>query len=224
MYNELKRVPGYSKQELLLYILEQNESIAIKIITNSGHEHRGNVLHLHELKHEGDILMLQLIDFDKKTTNNVLHISMDKLESIEFLEDHDVLKVLSRGTFFKQKEYEVSGKLQVKKALQKFSDAIFETTDVQVGVPNVTFPTDGKQLNRMLQLTELLQRVMLEILKEEDARISWKSNYSNIAFIESDKLKVIKNNDTMEIHFAFTNLELPEIPIEEVTTEILGVL
>lgn len=222
--NELKKVPVYSKQELLFYILEQKESTAIQIVTNSGQVYKGLVLNIGAIKDEGTILMLQLTDYDKKLTNNVLHISMHKIESIEFLEDQDVLGVISKGTVFKNKVYEVSGKLQVKKALQNFSDTIFNANGVQVGVPNIIFPTDGKQLNRMLQLTELLQNVILDILKEEDACVSWKSNYNSIAFIESDKLKVVKSDRTMEIHFAYTNLDLPEISIEEVTSMILGVL
>ncbi|NMH86442.1 hypothetical protein [Flavivirga algicola] len=224
LHDKLKKVPVYSKQELLLYIHDQEASTTIQIVTNSGQVHKGIVLNINDVKDEGYVLMLQCIDYNQKITNSALHIAIRKIESIEFLEDQNILGVLSKGTVFESKVYEVSGKLQVKKALQKFSDIIFETSNVRVGVPNIIFPTDGKQLNRVLQLTELLQNIILNILKEEDAHISWKSNYDSMAFVESDKLKIIKSDNTMEIHFPFTDLELPEIPIEETTSQILAVL
>ncbi|WP_109438082.1 MULTISPECIES: hypothetical protein [Aquimarina] len=220
--NKIKKVPVYNKQELLSYLAEKEESTLVIIVTSSGKTYKGIVVKV-EGKDKDVILLLQIVSPEDIITENILHITIDKIESLEFIESQNVLNILSKGTVF-DKIYDTSGKLQVKKALRRFSDVLQDTYGLKIGAPKIILPTNGYELNRVLQLTEQLQHIMVNILEEEDALISWKASYDSITFIDDDSLKVIQNYKTIEIHFPFTNINLPEMPAKEVTAMILNVL
>jgi hypothetical protein len=131
---------------------------------------------------------------------------------------------LSLGKKTKGEQYEASGKLAVQRGFQSFSETIFNTHAVAVGVPTMELPADGLQLNRILKLTQKIQQVILELFKEEDARISWKERYNKIVFINNDTLAVKGVNNSVEIHFAFDNINAPEISVEALTTLLMGIL
>ncbi|GAA3510592.1 hypothetical protein GCM10022393_25130 [Aquimarina addita] len=218
----LRKVPVYSKQELFLYMLDQKAEQTLLIVTNAGLSYRGIVINMSEVKEEGIVLILQLLEPHNK--NNILHISLCNIESVEFLENEHILTILSKGTYIQPKEYGESGKLQVKKALKHFKDIILKKSGVDVGIPEIDLPIDGKKLNRIIQLTQQLQEVFLSILQEKDAQESWKSSYQKLAFINDNQLDIVKNDITMEIHFPFINLAYPEIPTEEAKTKMMVVL
>jgi hypothetical protein len=128
------------------------------------------------------------------------------------------------GKITKGEQYEISGKLEVKREFQSFSEAIFNTHAVPVGVPTMELPADGQQLNRVLKLTQKIQQVIIDLLKEEDARTSWKARYNKIVFVNNKTLEVKGVNDSIEIHFAFDNITAPEISAEALTEGLMTIL
>jgi hypothetical protein len=85
-------------------------------------------------------------------------------------------------------------------------------------------PEDGLQLNRVLKLTKKIQQVIIDLLKEEDARTSWKARYNKIVFINNNTLDVKGVNDSIEIHFAFDNINTPEISAEALSEALMSIL
>jgi len=212
----LYEIPIYSKEELLEFIVNQKITTAIKIVTNTGRSYEGSVVNIS--KNKETVLLIKLKE------KGILHICTHSIESIELPEDNNTVKILSKGNFYCPKEYGTSGKLQVKKALQQFSETVIKNTSVNTGVPEIVFPTDEHKLNRIIVLTKQLEQVVLSVLKDADARQSWTSKFNKISFIENKTLKVTACNKTMEIHFPFTDIKQPEIQQEESINKILSVL
>jgi hypothetical protein len=176
------------------------------------------------VKNEEMFLVLQITDERKQVTNRFVHLSLHKIASVELIEPADLINILSLGKKTKGEQYEVSGKLAVQREFQSFAEIIFNTDAIAIGAPTMELPADGLQLNRILKLTQKIQQVIIELLKEEDARNSWKDRYNKIVFINNDILAVKGVNDTVEIHFAFDNLNAPEISAEALAELLMSIL
>jgi hypothetical protein len=220
----LKTVPAIDKQELLFYIAAHFPDSALRIATDSGHSHEGILLTVGKVKSEEAFLVLQITDERFQLTNRFVHISLHKIAFIELINPADLVNILSLGKVIKGEQYEISGKLAVKREFQSFSEAILYAHAVPVGMPTMELPEDGLQLNRVLKLTQKIQQVIIDLLKEEDARTSWKARYNKIAFINNSTLEVKGVTDSVEIHFAFNNINTPEISAEALTEALMSVL
>jgi hypothetical protein len=220
----LKSVPAITKQELLFHIAEHFPAELVKITIDAGLFYEGLILSVGKVKNEEVFLVLQITDERKQVTNRFVHLSLHKIAAIELIEPADLINILSQGKKTKGEQYEASGKLAVQRGFQSFSETIFNTHAVAVGVPTMELPADGLQLNRILKLTQKIQQVILELFKEEDARISWNERYNKIVFINNDTLSVKGVNNTVEIHFSFDNINAPEIAAEDLTTLLMGIL
>lgn len=220
----LQSVPAITKHELLLYIAANFPDEPLRITIDSGVSYEGLLLTIGNAKNEEVSLVLQITAERYQLTNRFVHLSLHKIASIELMDPADLVNILSLGKLTKGEQYEVSGKLDVKRGFQSFSDTIFNTHAVPVGVPTMELPADGLQLNRVLKLTQKIQQVIIDLLKEEDARTSWKARYNKIVFINSDTLEVKGVNDSVEIHFAFDNIKAPEIAAEALTEALMSVL
>ena len=220
----LQSIPAIDQQELLFYIAAQFPDSVLRIATNSGHSHQGIILKIGKVKNDDVMLVLQSTDERNQLTNMFVHLSIHKIASIELIDPADVINILSLGKVIAGEQYEISGKLEVKRGFQSFSDTIFNTHAVPVGVPAMELPADGLQLNRVLKLTQKIQQAIIDLLQEEDARTSWKARYNKIVFINNDTLEVKGVNDSIEIHFAFDNINAPEISAEKLTEQLMSVL
>jgi hypothetical protein len=220
----LKSVPAIDKQELLFYIAAHFPDSALRIATDSGFSHEGILLTIGKVKNDDAFLVLQITDERNRLTNRFVHLSIYKIASIELIDPADLVNILSLGKNTKGGQYEISGKLEVKRGFQSFSEAIFNTHAVPVGAPTMELPADGQQLNRILKLTQKIQQVIIDLLQEEDARTSWKTRYNKIVFINNNALDVKGVNDSVEIYFAFENINTPEIDTEALTKLLMGIL
>jgi hypothetical protein len=224
LQSKLKTIPAIDKQELFFYIAQHTPSVTLKVITDSGQTYTGVVLSVGNTRTE-TILTFQLMEGNSQLTNRVLHLSVHKIESVELLaNENDVISILSLGRVSKNEIYEASGKLEVQREFKAFSDAILSASGVNVGIPEMTLPTDGLALNRVLKLTKKIQQVIIDLLKEEDAKTNWKAKYSKIAFVNADRLEVTASNDSVKIHFPFNDLNQSEISTEELTNKLMSVL
>jgi hypothetical protein len=223
----LQSVPAIDKQELLFYIAAHFPDSALRINTDSGLSYEGVLLTIGKVKNDDAFLVLQITEERNRftnLTNRFVHLSLHKIASIELIDPADLVNILSLGKSTKGEQYEISGKLEVKREFQSFSETIFNTHAVPVGVPAMELPADGLQLNRILKLTQKIQQVIIDLLKEEDACTSWKARYNKIAFINNKTLDVKGVNDSVEIHFAFDNITAPEISTEALTEALMGIL
>lgn len=220
----LQSVPAIDKQELLFYIAAHFPDSALRIATDSGFSHEGILLTIGKVKNDNAFLVLQIIDERNRLTDRFVHLSIHKIESIELINPADLINILSLGKNATGEQYEISGKLEIKRGFQSFSETIFNTHAVPVGVPTMELPADGQQLNRILKLTQKIQQVIIDLLQEEDARTSWKTRYTKIVFINNNALDVKGVNDSVEIHFAFENINAPEISTEALTGLLMGIL
>jgi hypothetical protein len=220
----LKSVHAIDKQELLFYIAAQFPDSALQIVTDSGHSHEGIILTIGKVKNDDAFLVLQIAGDKNELKNRFVHLSLHKIASIELIDPPDLVNILSLERITKGEQYEISGKLAVQRQFQFFSEAIFNAHGVQVGIPVMELPADGQQLNRILQLTETIQQVIIDLLKEDDARAGWKARYKKMAFINSNTLEVKGVNDSVEIHFAFNNIHVPEITAETLTRLLMKIL
>ncbi len=220
----LQSVPAIDKQELLFYISANFPDSALRIATDAGLSYAGKLLSIGKVKSEEAFLVLQITDERNQATNRFVHLSVFKIASIELIDPADLVNILSLGKITRGEQYEISGKLEVKREFQSFSDVIFNSYAVPVGVPTMELPENGQQLNRILKLTQKIQQVIIDLLKEEDARTSWKARYNKIAFINNNTLVVKGVNDSIEIHFAFDNITAPEISTEALTEALMSVL
>lgn len=217
--NIIKKVPLYNKEELLLYIVENSIEVLLKITTHSGNIFKGYVLNITEVKDEGTVTVIQLID-----QNNILHLALKNIESIVFYNSDNIINILSKGKIKSPKTYEVSNKLDVKRNFKKFHENIFDKTNVSVGIPLIKLPNNGKQLNRIYTLTKKIEESLTLLLQQEDAKESWTSKFTKIAFVDHSSLKVSCNNAILKIYFPFTNLDSPEISNTDLNTQILNLL
>ncbi|THU37038.1 hypothetical protein FAM09_18970 [Niastella caeni] len=222
--NALRSVPAIDKQELLFYIAEHFPETTLRIATDSGHSYGGILLTIGKVKKDDAFLVLQIIDERHQLTDRFIHLSLHKVASIEMIDPADLVNILSLGKITTGEQYEISGKLEVRRAFQSFSETIFNTCAVPVEVPAMELPEDGQQLNRVLKLTQKIQDVIIDLLKEEDARTSWKARYTKIVFINNNTLDVKGMNDSIEIHFAFNNITAPEISAEALNGMLMGIL
>lgn len=223
----LKTVPAIDKQELLFYIAAHFPDSALRISTDSGLSYEGVLLTIGKVRNEEVFLVLQITEERNRfidLTNRFVHLSLHKIASIELINPADLVNILSLGKATKGEQYETSGKLEVKRGFQSFSEAILNAHAVPVGVPAMELPEDGQQLNRILKLTQKIQQVIIDLFKEEDARSSWKARYSKIVFINNSTLEVKGVNDSIEIHFAFDNITAPEISTEALNEALMSVL
>lgn len=220
----LQSVPAIDKQELLFYISAKFPDSPLKITTDAGFSYDGKLLSIGKVKNDDTFLVLQITDESNRLTNRFVHLSIHKIASVEIIDPADLVNILSLGKNTKGGQYEISGKLEVKRVFQSFSEAILNTHAVPVGIPSMELPEDGQQLNRVIKLTQIIQQIIIDLLGEEDARASWKTRYNKIAFINNDTLEVKGVNNTVEIHFAFENINGAEISSETLTALLMGIL
>lgn len=220
----LKTIPAIDKQELLFYISANFPDSTLRIATDAGLSYEGKLLSIGKVKNDDTFLVLQITDGRNQVTNRFVHLSIHKIASIELIDPADLINILSLGKVTKGQQYEISGKLEVKREFESFSTAILNAHAVPVGVPAMELPADGQQLNRILKLTQKIQQVIIDLLKEEDARTSWKARYNKIVFINNQALEVKGVNNSVEIHFAFDNITAPEISTEALTEALMSIL
>ncbi len=210
--NIFKKVPVYHKEELLLYILENTIEIILDITTNSGRTFKGYVISISEVANQGTIVLFQIIE-NNKANGSVLQMNTGNIESIVFAntEGVDIINVLSKGAIEKPKDYTSSSKLDVKRRFKKFTEVILEQTGVQLEVSPMDLPDEAKQLDRIYQLTEQIQKLIIAVLSEQDAKESWVSKFTEVKFVEHEFLKIASNSSLLVIYFPYTDLMAPEI-------------
>lgn len=224
-YTKLKKVPAITKQELLIYIAAQNIDAPLKIVTQSGLLYNGFVLNTGNTKEEGVMLTLQLLNQKNELTNTVLQIAVSKIESIEIVGEKDIINILSLGKITAASAYEPTGKLELQRAFKNFADTINAAYGLNINAPQMEeLPADGIVFGRILKLTKIIQQTVMDILKEEDARDSWKAKYDKIFFLNSDAFEVKVESATLNICFAFNNIDTPEISQKNLTEQLLSVL
>lgn len=220
----LQSVPAVDKQELLFYIAANCPDCIIRIATNAGFSYKGLLRSIGKLRNEEVILVMQITGDKNEVTNNYVHLSLHTITAVELIAPADVVNIFSLGKTITGDQYEPTGKLAVQREFQSFSTTIFDTHGVQVGIPAMELPKDGLQLNRVLKTTQKIQQAIIELLKEEDARTSWKDRYNKISFVNKDTLTVAASNETIEIGFTFENIHAPEIAVTELTRMLMDVL
>ena len=224
VFTKLKKVPAISKQELLIYIAGKGSPINLKIITTAGFVYYGLVVNVGNTKEEGVVLILQTVNEKSGAANGLLHIAVSNIESIEITNEKDAMVVFSLGKIAAAQEYTVSGKLDVNRAFKTFADTIAGTHGITVGMPEMELPTDGFALNRILKLTQTIQQAINDLLKEEDARESWKEKYNKLIFSNGDGLRVTGALPSITIHFPFNDVNTPEISVKDLTDKLMAVL
>jgi hypothetical protein len=225
LQSKLKTVPAINKQELFFYIIQHAPTVSLKIVTDAGLSYTGIVLNVGSARMDDAIIAFQISEPNGRLTNRVLHLSIHKIESVELLgAENELINILSLGKVSKNEIYEVSGKLEVNRALKSFSESILEATGVEVGVPDIMLPTDGLALNRVLKLTKKIELTLIDLLKEKDAKLNWKEKYSKIAFVEAAHLEVIGNKKSVQIHFPFNDVNQSEISAKELTDKLMSIL
>jgi hypothetical protein len=225
LQSKLKAVPAINKPELFFYIIQHAPATSIRIVTEAGLSYTGMVLNVGNARMDDTFITLQISEPNGRFTNRVLHISVHKIESVELIgAENELISILSLGKVSKNEVYEISGKLEVNRALKSFSESISKATGVEVGVPDVTLPTDGHALNRVLRLTKKIESVITDLLKEKDAKLNWKEKYSKIAFIEAANLEVMGNKKSVQIYFPFCDVNQSEISTKELTDKLMSIL
>jgi hypothetical protein len=223
-YSKLKKVSALSKEELFLYVFENRTDTVLKIVTHSGCTYTGCVINIGDTRDEGKNIVLQLKDKENNLVEHVLHIAINKIESVELINKKDILNVLSKGKITEGEQYEVSGKLEVKREIQQLSENILKTYHLNSGVPEIILPEDGFELNRILKLSRIIYQVISELLKEADALASWKMKYHNLIFTNADELEVKGVSAALHICFPFNDLDAPFIDPSELNRKLMGVL
>jgi len=223
-YSNLKKVPALSKEELFLYLLENNPETVIQIVTHAGFSYSGCIVNIGITRDEGRIIVLQLIGSKGDFTERILHIAINKIESVELFNKKEIINILSKGSVTEGIQYDVSGKLEVKRAAQELSDSILKSYSLNIGVPEITLPDNGFELNRILKLTGIIQQVISELLKEEDALASWKTKYNSIIFSNSEVVDVKGIQKALYIYFPFYDLNAPLIEPKKLTIKLMSVL
>jgi hypothetical protein len=225
LQSKLKSVPAITKQELFFYIVEHVQDISICIVTQSGRSHSGRVLSVGNVRLDDTLVTLQILEANGKLSNTVLHISIHSIESVELLgKENDILKILSLGKVTKNEIYQSSGKLEVSRALKSFADSILKHTSVDVGVPEMILPTDGVALGRILKLTETIETVLIDLLKDKDANESWRQSYNKMSFVNAEALEVTPTEKIVQIAFPFSDLNESEIDAKELTAKLMSIL
>jgi hypothetical protein len=222
LYRNLKNVPAVSKQELLFYLKNFPAAITIKIVTESGQYYFGVVLNMDKPANSEEVVTLQIVTDKNELTNNVLHITVAKIESIEIFNDTET--ILSLGKIGHRITYEESSKIETQRYFHDFTETIQKATAISVGIPEMLLPENRNALNRIIKLASSIQTVIIEILKADDAKNSWKSSYTSITFIENNTLEVKGNKNCLEIYFPFGDIDAKEINGIELRDQLLAVL
>lgn len=223
-YSKLKKVPALSKEELFLYVFENNPNTVIQIVSHAGLSYSGCIVNIGITRDDGKIIALHLTDGKGNFAERILHIAINRIESVELNNKKEIINILSKGKVTEGEQYEVSGKLEVKREAQQFSDNILKIYGVNIGVPEITLSDDGFELNRILKLTRIIQQVVSDLLKEEDALASWKIKYNTLVFSNSEMIDVKGINKALHIYFPFNDLNAPLIDQKELTEKLMSVL
>lgn len=224
LYSKLKKVTPLNKEELFLYIFERGLDATIEIITNSGFTHSGCLVNYGVTRDEGKIIVLQISDNKGGFLDRVIHIAINKIETVTLNNNKNILDILSKGEIKDGVQYEISGKLEVKREVQQLTDTILKTYNLNIGVPDIILPEDGLQLNRILKNTRIIFQSITELLKEQDALASWKKKYNSIAFTDYDVFEINGKGSVLTIYFPFNNLNAPLIDEKEMTLKLMSVL
>jgi hypothetical protein len=223
-YIKLKKVPAISKQELLIYVAGQASPANLKITTAAGFVYNGLVVNIGNAKDDGAMLVLQTINEKTGISNSLLHMAVSNIESIEITVEQDAMGILSLGIIASNNACTVSGKLEVQRAFKTFADTVYTTSGVQTGAPEMGLPADGAEVNRVLKLTQTIQDMVIDVLKEEDARSSGQERYNKMIFANSDFLRITDERPAVNIHFAFNDINAAEISKNELTHKLMSVL
>jgi hypothetical protein len=225
LQTKLKTVPAINKQELFFYIIQHAPTTSLRIVTDAGLAYNGIILNVGSARMDDAIVTFQISEPNGRLTNRVLHLSIHKIESAELTgNENELINILSLGKVYKNETYEVSGKLEVNRVLKSFSESILKATGVEVGVPDIMLPTDGLALNRVLKLTKKIESTVIDLLKEEDAKLNWKEKYNKIAFVDAANLEVSGNKKSVQIHFPFSDVNQSEISTKELTDKLMSIL
>lgn len=223
-YSKLKKVPALNKEELFLYVFENKPNTIIQIVSHAGLSYSGCIVNIGITRDDGKIIVLHLIDSKGNFTERILHIAINRIESVELINKKEIINILSKGKVTEGEQYEVSGKLEVKRDAQQLSDNILKTYGLNIGVPEITLPDDGFELNRILKLTRIIIQVISDLLKEEDALASWKIKYNTLVFSDSEVVDVKGINKALHIYFPFNDLNAPLMDQKELTEKLMSVL
>jgi len=190
LHTKLKNVPAASRLELLVYAAAQEVPVVLKIVTNAGSYYYGYALNVSGAKMGGGVMLFQVINQQNGATIGILHVDISSVESVEIAANNDAFQILSLGWVQPAQSYTVSGRLDVKRSFKTLADTINQAYQLQLKEPEMKLPEDGNALNRIIKLTQIIQQTIVEVLKEEDARISWQTKYAKLIFLDSENLEV----------------------------------
>lgn len=223
-YSKLKKVSAFSKEEIFLYIFENSPDTVLQIVTHSGFTYSGCVVNIGHTKEEGKIIVLQLSDNKGNLMERVIHVSLNRIESVELLNKKDILNILSKGKITEGEQYGISGKLEVKRGVRQQTENILKLYGVNIGVPEIILPEDGFELNRILKLSGIIFQAITGLLRESDALASWKVKYNTLVFTDSETFEVKGINNVLNIYFPFNDLDAPLIDQKELSLKMMAVL
>ena len=224
LIQKLAKVPAVDSKELLFYIWEHFPSTLLKIFTRGGQFHYGTLANICNLNNDISFLILQTTDEKGGPNHSLLHLNTGYIESFEIINIDNAAEIFSLGKMNTSLVYESSGKLEIQRAFKAFAESIFDVGKINIGAPTMELPADGQKLNRILKLTKQIQEVIISLLKDEDARLSWQDKYQNIEFINSGMQEVKAQNGLLTIFFPFEDIDLPEINKEELNKSLMSVL
>ncbi|MFT3701165.1 MAG: hypothetical protein QM802_02285 [Agriterribacter sp.] len=221
---KLKKAPSVTQLELLMYAAAQDKPVALKIVTNAGCYYWGYPLNVGNTKVNSGVMFFQLIDERNGGATGILHIDIASVESVEIPSNDDAIQILSLGSIFPAQSYDVSGKLDVKRAFKTLADTINQAYQLQLKGPEMELPDDGNALNRIIKLTQVIQQTITEVLKEEDARISWQAKFEKLIFSDKESLEVTGEGSSLHIHFPFSDVDAPEISAKQLSEKLMSAL
>lgn len=221
LYTKLKPLPVLNTLDLLSYIYEHQKDTCMKLNTISGFVFTGNIVNFSKTSVNAMGLNFQIIE-GERITDRVICIDISRIESVELYINTE--NILSQGKLFPKEIYEASGKLEVKREVQKLHDEVLAKTTVSVGVPQFDLPEDGYVLNRYIKHFQLLKQTFLEVLAEADAQKLWKEKHTALKLIEAEDLDVKRIDKTVAIYYSFNKIDAPLINTKELSNKLMSIL
>lgn len=221
---KLKKVPAVNMQELLIYLSNQEPAVPVKLTTQTGYGYLGHIVSVGSTNAEGGFITIELINDRGVPLDNFIYLHAHRVESVEIFGADNAVNALSLGKMQSGFTYDESGKLDVKRAFKLFGDTIQNEAQINIGAPEMELPGDGRALTRIIKLTGIIQQVIVDLLKSEDARVSWQQKYNKVAFINAADFEVTGKEQVLQIHFPFNDIESLEIQSAKLTSRIMSVL
>ncbi len=223
---ELYEVPAYDQLELLTYLVENKTKATVHLLITSGHILRGIPISIKKSSDHETLVRIYTKNDHDQSLDTVSQVRLSRIEAVEFMgnDTYDLIEVLSKGERSKQKVYGESGRLQVAKAFKALSQDLLDKTNLQIEGPEMELPKNKNQLNRILQLTEIIKGCLVDLLLEDDARQSFSSKFSKLTFENHSELQIVKTQDSLVIRYPYTDLLKREIDPKEFEEQLLRVL